>query len=232
MTMTTTFRLNLFALSSLALANIASPALAKAPIVIDGVYEAIPDGRVLGNGLRNTGNLSTVVGLSAAKDADPRTLIDPARLCQPIGPFRMMAEPGAKIEIVPTEGAVVILFQDLSHGFWRTVYLDRGHKEDFEPSFEGDSVGQWGKGGLVIDTVGFNDYTWLNAAGARHSGGLHLTERLRPIMDGKYLEYRVTAEDVRALPGGFSYTRYYRKVESEITEDTCTIEDAAPIPGH
>ena len=85
----------------------------------------------------------------------------------------------------------------------------------------GDSVGRWEGGTLVVDTVGFNDRTWLNDAGAQHSDALHLVERIRPLLDGKYLEYKVTAEDPKTLAKPYTYTRYYEKLKTEIQDDVC-----------
>ena len=73
----------------------------------------------------------------------------------------------------------------------------------------------------VVDKVSFNDKTWLNDAGARHSDALHLVARLRPVLDGKYLEYKVTAEDPKNLTRPAMYTRYYEKLKTEIQENVC-----------
>jgi hypothetical protein len=76
----------------------------------------------------------------------------------------------------------------------------------------------------MVDTTGFNDETWLNDAGARHGDALHLVENIRPILSGKYLEYKVTAEDPKALAKPYTYTRYYEKLRAEIKEDICEDE--------
>ena len=62
-------------------------------------------------------------------------------------------------------------------------------------------------------------------AGAQHSEALHLLEEIRPILNGKYLEYRVTAEDAMALAKPYTYTRYFEKVKAEIKEDVCEDEE-------
>lgn len=120
-------------------------------------------------------------------------------MCQPVGPFRMMAREQTKIELVPASAMIVMLFEDLSHGVMRTIYLKRGHPAKLEPTWLGDSVGKWEGDTLVVDTTGFNDKTWFNARGAQHSDALHLVERIRPVMGGLYLEYKMAAEDPKAL---------------------------------
>jgi hypothetical protein len=150
---------------------------------------------------------------------------DPAKMCQPIGPFRMMAQEHNKIEIVPATGMVVILFEDISHGLMRTIYTNREHPKAAELTWMGDSVGRWEGDVLVVDSVGFDDRTWLNDQGAQHSDALHLVERIRPILGGKYLEYKMTAQDPKALLKPYTYTRYYQKLNTEIMEDICEDEE-------
>ena len=138
----------------------------------------------------------------------------------------MMARNGAKIELAPalTPGMFVMLFDDDSRGLMRTIFLSRGHAEKPAPTWLGDSIGRWDGTTLVVDTTGFNDRTWLNDAGAQHSDALHLVERIRPILNGRYLEYKMTAEDPKALAKPYTYTRYYEKVKTEIREDVCEDE--------
>jgi hypothetical protein len=84
----------------------------------------------------------------------------------------MMAAEQTKIELVQVNAMVVILFEDLSHGLARNIYLKRGHPAKLEPTWLGDSIGKWEGDTLVVDTTGFNDRTWLNEEGAQHSGAL------------------------------------------------------------
>jgi hypothetical protein len=56
---------------------------------------------------------------------------------------------------------------------------------------------------------------------APHSDALHLVERIRPVLDGKYLEYKVIAEDPKNLTKPAAYTRYYEKLKAEIQENVC-----------
>ena len=87
-----------------------------------------------------------------------------------------------------------------------------------------ESVGTWQGDTLVIDTAGFNGRSWFNDAGAPQSDALHLVERLRPILGGKYVEYKVTAEDPKSLTKPAAYTRYYEKLNAEIVEYACKEE--------
>jgi len=193
------------------------------PPNLTGVYQSIASGVTLPRGLRNTGSPEEIVLAPAAieqiKSVDLTQ--DPEKLCQPIGPVRMMARAGIKIELANAKGAIVMLFEDISRGHIRTIHLNRPHPEKPEPTWQGDSVGRWDGSTLVIDTVGFNERTWLNAAGAQHSDALHLVERVTPVLDGKYLEYTATVEDPQALARPYTYVRYFEKVATEVAEDVC-----------
>jgi hypothetical protein len=166
-----------------------------------GVYQTIPDGTTVPGGLKNAGSPEDIALLPAAAGQIKSINLknDPARMCQPVGPFRMMARERTTIELVPATGMIVMLFEDLSRGVMRTIHLNRPHREKTELTWLGDSVGRWDGDTLVVDTAGFNDRTWLNAQGAQHCDALHLVERIRPVAGGKYLEYKVTAEDAKAL---------------------------------
>jgi hypothetical protein len=193
---------------------------------LQGVYQSIPDGTTLQGGLKNNGSPAAVELLPAAKQQSKSIDLrkDPWKICQPVGPFRMMAKDQTKIELVPVSSMVVMLFEDLSHGMMRTVYLKRGHPAKLEPTWLGDSVGRWENDTFVIDTVAFNDETWLNDQGAQHSDSLHLVERIRPILGGQFLEYKVTSEDPKTLAKPYTYTRYYKKTDTEIVDAPCEDE--------
>jgi hypothetical protein len=194
---------------------------------LQGVYQSIPDRMTLPGGLKNTGSPAAIAllpqAVQQARSIDLKT--DPWKQCQPVGPFRMMAKEQTKIELVPVSAMIVMLFEDLSHGMMRTIYLKRGHPAKLEPTWLGDSIGRWDGDTLVVDTAGFNDSTWLNDEGAQHSDALHLVERVRPVLGGQYLEYKMTAEDPKALARPYSYTRYYKKVDTEVMDDPCQDEE-------
>ena len=203
-----------------------------------GVYESIADGRVIQGGLKNSGSPSEVPLLPAAleqeKKVNPKD--DPWRMCQPIGEFRMMAREHTKIEFDPATGLIGMLYEDVPHGLMRIIYLNRTHEQrptkGADPNLQfsmfswlGDSIGHWEGDMLVVDTVAFNTQTWLNDAGAQHSQDLHLVERIRPILGGRFLEYKMSAEDPKVLAKPYTYTRYYEKLNSEISDSVCIDEE-------
>jgi hypothetical protein len=81
---------------------------------------------------------------------------------------------------------------------YRQVYLDgRGHPKDLESSWTGHSVGKWDGDTLVVDTIGFNDKTWIGEA-TPHTDKLHMTTRIQRI-DLGHLQIEMTFDD----PGAF-----------------------------
>jgi hypothetical protein len=173
--------------------------------------------------LKNTGGpLNVTLRPSAlAEQAKVDLKTDAAKLCLPVGPFRMMARDLVKIELVPGPNLLVMIYEDVSHGHLRNIHFNRQHPATVPLSWLGDSIGRWERGTLVVDTVGFNDRTWLNEMGAPHSDALHLVERIRPLGGGTILEYKVTADDPMTLTAPYTYVRYYKKTLEERDEDFC-----------
>ena len=79
-------------------------------------------------------------------------------------------------KFVQTPALLVMLFED-APGF-RQVFLDgRSHPPDVNPTWLGHSVGRWQDDTLIIDTVGFNDRSWIGIY--PHTDQLRTTERYR-----------------------------------------------------
>jgi hypothetical protein len=125
-------------------------------------------------------------------------------------------------ELVQTPARLVMIFEDdiPSH---RTVYLDgRRHPKDPNPDWMGHSIGHWEGDTLVVDTIGFNDKSWLDNVGHAHTERLHVTERIRRPDLGQ-LEIEFTIDD----PGAYSKPWIIKRVadldtRDEIGEYVCT----------
>jgi hypothetical protein len=101
---------------------------------------------------------------------------DPAVRCLPEGPRTGIAglDP---LRIIQSPHLMAILYEP---GPVRQVFLDgRPLPKDPNPTWMGYSVGRWDGDALVIDTVGYNDKTWLDFNGHPHSDALHVTERFQ-----------------------------------------------------
>lgn len=170
---------------------------------ITGVYEAVPNNETVPGGLKNSGSPQDIgvqpEAAAKAKTADLKQ--DNAKGCQAIGPFRMMARPGILIDVLPSvkTDRVYIAFEDYFLGLVRQFLLNRGHDPKLPPTYNGNSVARWEKDTLVVDTTNFNEWLWLNDNGVQPSKDLHLTERIRPVGGGEYLEVKMTADDAKVL---------------------------------
>jgi hypothetical protein len=120
--------------------------------------------------------------------------------CLPPGVPRimLMARP---FEIVQTVNRILFVYEGGAH-VWRQVWMDgRGHLKDPNPNWLGHSIGHWEGATLVVDSVGFNDRTWLDDAGHPHTEQLHVIEkysRTGPLT----MKYDVEIDD----PGAYTHS--------------------------
>ncbi|HEY2844627.1 MAG TPA: hypothetical protein VGJ09_13295 [Bryobacteraceae bacterium] len=144
---------------------------------------------------------------------------DPAAFCLPNGVVRVTALP---YKIVQTAKLVVLLSEGNTHSFRRFFLDGRPHNLDLEPnSWTGDSIGKWEGNTLVVDTIGFNDRSWLDDTGKPHSEEMHVIERYRR-PDAGHLQVEYTIEDPRFLARSYSFTRTFVPAQREIQERFCT----------
>jgi Carboxypeptidase regulatory-like domain len=116
--------------------------------------------------------------------------------------------------LVQTPTLLIMLFEDdvPSH---RQVFLDgRSHPKDMDPKWMGHSVGHWEGDTLVIDTVGFDDRSWITAQGHPHTENMHVVERFRR-PDLGHLEIEFTIDD----PGAYAKPWIMKRVSDLDTKD-------------
>jgi hypothetical protein len=123
---------------------------------------------------------------------------DPVFTCMPMGVPRM----GPPMQIIQTPKYVLFFYPAFlgpSNAF-RIIPVDgRGHDpvRAKDISYFGDPVGRWEGDTLVVESVGFNDETWLQTGGFFHSYDMKVTERFR--REGNKLHYQATVEDPTVL---------------------------------
>jgi hypothetical protein len=144
---------------------------------------------------------------------------DTGALCQPDGFFRHF--PNAEFELLPSAGKMTLVCTGvgLSTSGVRRIYLNRPHPKELHPGWNGDSIGHWEGDTLVVDSIGFNDKSWLMSDREPHTEALHLVERMRLVADRTYLEIQTTVEDPGALTTPYTFTRYYRKLGANAEPD-------------
>jgi hypothetical protein len=144
----------------------------------------------------------------------------PMANCVPPGMPGIMSQP-YPIEILYTPGMVTVIaeaFMQVRH-----IYTDgRAHPEDPDLTYNGNSIGHWEGGTLVVDTVGFTPDTALGMnMGVRHSDKMHIVERFR-LQDPKTLEIQTTIEDPEALAKPWTRTiSYARHPDWTLAEYIC-----------
>jgi hypothetical protein len=126
------------------------------------------------------------------------------------------------IEIVQVRGRLMMFFE-YDH-FVRQIWTDgRKHPEedDLDPSWMGHSIGSWDGDALLVDTIGFNDKTWLDNAGHPHSEALHVVERMRRV-DHDTLQIDFTFDDPKAYTKSWTGQKVFRlRPGWEIAEQVC-----------
>jgi len=125
------------------------------------------------------------------------SIVDQARItCVPDGPVRAWATP-YPFEIVDGPTGNMTILHELNHQN-RVVRMGKPLPKYEEivahPSYNGHSVGRLEGDTLVIETIGFNEKSFLDATGAPHSDELRTVERIRRISPTQ-LEIVVTVHD-------------------------------------
>ena len=125
-----------------------------------------------------------------------RGIDDPAGFCLPLGIPRIALVGLFPIQIVQTPSQIVMLYEYMS--VFRVIPFHASHPDDLVPTYMGDSIARWDGDTLVVDSVSFNDKTWLTSTGTFHSDALHVTERYTRI-DKDQINYDVTMDDPKVL---------------------------------
>jgi hypothetical protein len=124
----------------------------------------------------------------------------PHARCKPSGGPRQVGT-AYGFEIVDLEDLERVFIFDIGgpHSY-RIVYMDgRPHPENLMPSYYGHSIGWWEGDTLVVDTVGFNERSWIDALGLVRTDQMHQIERFTRV-DFDTLHYDATIDD----PGAYT----------------------------
>jgi hypothetical protein len=100
--------------------------------------------------------------------------IDPTSDCIMQGTPRLLYAPHPFLILQTTRSLNFI--HEVNHTF-RIIYWDKTLPDDPDPNYLGYSIARFEGSTLVIDTIGFNDKTWLDYSGLPHGEKLKLQER-------------------------------------------------------
>jgi hypothetical protein len=87
---------------------------------------------------------------------------------------------------------------------WRVIYTDgRKHSspDKLNPTYLGEGIGRWEGDTLVIDDIGFNTRSWLDAAGHEHTEQLGWSILFHPGMEPMEYICQENNVDIRHLVG-------------------------------
>lgn len=157
------------------------------------------------------------------KDQNFAKTTDPAlKFADPDGYPRASIHP-MRFKIVQTPDAVYQLWE--YNKSWRQIALNRPHSQVPDISWFGESVGKWEEDTLVVDSVGFNDASWLDPVGHAHTEDLHMTERIRRT-DPDTLVFNFTFDDPKAYTKPWdAHITFKRAADETMTETIYTISD-------
>ena len=151
---------------------------------------------------------------------DPDAGPDPTERCIPPGIPREMLQP-FPWEIVQTRDRLIMIFEYQS--LVRQIFTDgRGHPKDLEPTYMGNAIGRFEGDTLIVDTIGFNDKTWLDPMGLPHSDAMHVVEHIRRV-DHDTLMDEYTIDDPKAYTKTWTAQKTFKlKPDWRIQEYVCT----------
>ncbi len=123
---------------------------------------------------------------SATQNADPNVH------CMPRDAPRIWTDDYYKRIFVVPDRMIILTERNMQY---RQIFLDgRPLPTDPNPTWNGYSTGKWDGDTLVIETIGFKDDLWLDAAGNPLSSAAKMTERIRRPNYGN-LEVEITIDD-------------------------------------
>lgn len=138
----------------------------------------------------------TPAGLGRWKHNTQPTTPSPIVNCLPDGmPHgNVLPQP---FKVIHSTGVIVLLYEVGTT--FRQVFMDgRKLPVDPSPTWQGYSVGRWEGDTLVVDTIGFNDRSWLDVRGTPHSEEMRVEERFRR-RDYGHLDLTTTITDPKTF---------------------------------
>ena len=143
----------------------------------------------------------------------------PRSSCKPAGVPGFMAMGGGSLFVVQSPTEVTLVFDGNLET--RHIYLNVPHRANPKPSWYGDSVGHYEGDTLVVDTIGQNTKTFVDAYRTPHTNKLHVTERWRLIENGKTLEVMISVEDPETYNQPWQAVKRYSRQKKALVENSC-----------
>jgi hypothetical protein len=128
-----------------------------------------------------------------------------------IGPSRMVQTP-----------QMVTVLYEVPNNF-RQIFTDgRMLPTDPNPTWQGYSVGHWDKDTFVVETIGFNDKSFVGRPNYPHTEALRVTERYRR-RDFGHMDLQITFDDAKTFARPWTVTtELLFDADTELLEFVCT----------
>jgi len=160
-----------------------------------------------------------------------QTGIGPSQICLPDGVPHgdLLPEP---FKILQMPGEITMLYEVGT--LFRQIFTDgRRFPADPSPTWMGYSVGKWDGDTLIVDTMGFNELSWLDARGHGHSEDMRVEERFHR-RDFGHIDVAVTITDPKTFtkPIAINFVEGLLP-DTDVFEHICfeNEKDAAHVPG-
>lgn len=198
------------------------------PLVNDPKYPFVPNGTGRQPTFRiadlTNPNLKPWVKEAMKKDNDEvlagKVAFTPSSSCVPAGVPAFMSLGGNNNAVWFLQTPKEVWIMRAADSQVRRVYMNVPHSANPKPSWYGESVGHYEGDTLVIDTIGLNDKTFVDAYRTPHTDKLHTVERWRMTND-RQMEVAFTVDDPDTYYQPWSGMRRYRRVEQQFAEDIC-----------
>lgn len=137
--------------------------------------------------------------------------------CVPHGLPGGMDGPSLLMEILFTPKRVTMVSEE---GWYRTIYTDGRKHNDQLVAFQGDSVGYWEPGGvLVVDTIGLDPGNEF-ILGIEQGKNSHLSERIH-LKDADTLLDDMVFEAPEVLTKPWAFTKIFKRSHFALAEADC-----------
>jgi len=144
----------------------------------------------------------------------------PKETCAPMGvPYILQLN--LRAQILDRGDHIAFLYEQLQQP--RIVPINAAHPANVKPSWYGNSVAHWEGDTLVVDTVGLDKRSWVDAFGTPHTDKMHVVERYR-LRGPNALDVNFTVEDPGAFTTPWSAVVTYAKDRTTVepfTEIVC-----------
>jgi hypothetical protein len=158
---------------------------------------------------------------------------------------RCIAPGGPRMHTLPTmkkwvQTAEMLIILDEYNSSYRQIFMDgRPLPQDPAPTWNGYSTAQWKDDELIIQSIGYRDDQWLDAAGSAVTSTGHVTERIRRPNYGSLL-IDLSVDDPKAYTRPWTVTlKLEAVVDTELIESICAENEkdvqhfkAIPQPPH